>query len=132
MPNIYRVISLSFAMSLFFSAPLLCIQPVYVQLEKKQRLAAGNSRTERPGLVQKTSFCGRIESRARVAAWARTSRRFVAAEPGSSSGVEERSKTANLLPTERGCTWSDGGAQDLNPAAAAEDEVVSAAALNEM
>lgn len=132
MPNIYRVISLSFVISLLFSAPLLCIQPISVQFEKKQRLAAINFQTERPGIVLKTTSCTPIENRARAAAWARASCRFVPTEAEASLGVDERSEPANLLPAEPGCTRNGGGSEDSGPAAAAEDEVTSAAALNEL
>jgi hypothetical protein len=40
MLNIYRVISLSLVMSLFFAAPLLCVQPISFRLKKEQSLAA--------------------------------------------------------------------------------------------
>jgi len=40
MLNIYRVISLSLVMSLFFAAPLLCVQPVSFRLKREQSLAA--------------------------------------------------------------------------------------------
>lgn len=47
MLNIYRVISLSLVMSLFFAAPLLCIHPVSYQLRNKQKLAAENHQAKR-------------------------------------------------------------------------------------
>ena len=43
MLNIYRVISLSLVMSLFFAAPLLCVHPVSFQLRNEQRLATKNN-----------------------------------------------------------------------------------------
>lgn len=39
MLNIYRVVSLSLVMSLFFAAPLLCVQPVSFRLKREQSLA---------------------------------------------------------------------------------------------
>lgn len=47
MLNIYRVISLSLVMSLFFAAPLLCIHPVSFQLRKEQRLAVKKPQAKR-------------------------------------------------------------------------------------
>ena len=47
MLNIYRVISLSLVMSLFFAAPLLCIHPVSYQLRNEQRLATKNNEAKR-------------------------------------------------------------------------------------
>ena len=40
MLNIYRVISLSLVISLFFAAPLLCVQPASFRLKREQSLAA--------------------------------------------------------------------------------------------
>jgi len=40
MLNIYRVISLSLVMSLFFAAPLLCVKPVSFRLKKVKCLSA--------------------------------------------------------------------------------------------
>ena len=45
--NIYRVISLSLVMSLFFAAPLLCIHPVSYQLKNEQRLATKDNQTKK-------------------------------------------------------------------------------------
>ena len=47
MLNIYRVITLSLAMSLFFAAPLLCVHPVSLKLKSEQRLATKNSQAKR-------------------------------------------------------------------------------------
>ena len=47
MLNIYRVISLSLVMSLFFAAPLLCIHPVSLQLRKEQRLTVKHGQAKR-------------------------------------------------------------------------------------
>ncbi len=47
MLNIYRVISLSLVMSLFFAAPLLCIHPVSFQLRNEQRLATKNNQAKK-------------------------------------------------------------------------------------
>lgn len=40
MLSIYRVISLSLLMSLFFAAPLLCVHPISIQQQKAHALAA--------------------------------------------------------------------------------------------
>lgn len=47
MLNIYRVISLSLVMSLFFAAPLLFIHPVSYQLRNEQRLATKNNQAKK-------------------------------------------------------------------------------------
>lgn len=47
MLNIYRVISLSLVLSLFFAAPLLCVHPVSFQLKEEQSLAAKLRQAER-------------------------------------------------------------------------------------
>jgi hypothetical protein len=47
MLNIYRVISLSLVMSLFFAAPLLCVKPVSFRLKKEKTLASKLRQAER-------------------------------------------------------------------------------------
>jgi predicted dehydrogenase len=47
MLSIYRVISLSLLMSLFFAAPLLCVHPVSIQQQKAQALAAKRQQGKR-------------------------------------------------------------------------------------
>ena len=47
MLNVYRVISLSLVMSLFFAAPLLCIHPVSYQVRNEQRLATTNNQAKK-------------------------------------------------------------------------------------
>jgi len=47
MLNIYRVISLSLLMSLFFAAPLLYVHPVSIQQKKAQALAAKRQQGKR-------------------------------------------------------------------------------------
>ena len=47
MLGIYRVISLSLLMSLFFAAPLLCVHPVSIQQKKAQALAAKRQQGKR-------------------------------------------------------------------------------------
>jgi hypothetical protein len=46
MLNIYRVISLSLLMSLFFAAPLLCVHPISIQQHKTQTLAVKRQQTK--------------------------------------------------------------------------------------
>ena len=53
MLNIYRVISLSLVMSLFFAAPLLCIYPVSHQLRSEQRLVTNSNRAGKAKAVLK-------------------------------------------------------------------------------
>ena len=56
MLNIYRVISLSLLMSLFFAAPLLCVHPVSIQQQKTQELAAKRQQAKRVKVAwQRTS-----------------------------------------------------------------------------
>ena len=47
MLNIYRVISLSLVMSLFFAAPLLFVHPVSLQVRNEQRLATKNNQAKK-------------------------------------------------------------------------------------
>ncbi len=47
MLSIYRVISLSLLMSLFFAAPLLVVHPVSIQQKKAQALAAKRQQAKR-------------------------------------------------------------------------------------
>lgn len=47
MLNIYRVISLSLLMSLFFAAPLLCVHPVSIQQQKTKALATKRQQARR-------------------------------------------------------------------------------------
>jgi hypothetical protein len=57
MLNIYRVISLSLVMSLFFAAPLLCVHPVAIQQEKAHALATKRQQTKRVTVAwQRTSL----------------------------------------------------------------------------
>jgi hypothetical protein len=56
MLNIYRVISLSLLMSLFFAAPLLVLHPVSIQQKKAQALAAKRQQAKRVTVAwQRTS-----------------------------------------------------------------------------
>jgi len=56
MLSIYRVISLSLLMSLFFAAPLLCVHPVSIQQQKTRALATKRQQTQRMTVAwQRTS-----------------------------------------------------------------------------
>jgi hypothetical protein len=56
MLNIYRVISLSLLMSLFFAAPLLCVHPVSIQQQKRHALATKRQQAQRVTVAwQRTS-----------------------------------------------------------------------------
>ena len=56
MLSIYRVISLSLLMSLFFAAPLLCVHPVSIQQKKTQALVAKRQQAKRVTIAwQRTS-----------------------------------------------------------------------------
>jgi hypothetical protein len=56
MLNIYRVISLSLLMSLFFAAPLLCVHPVSIQQQKRYALATKRQQAQRVTVAwQRTS-----------------------------------------------------------------------------
>ena len=56
MLNIYRVISLSLLMSVFFAAPLLCVHPVSIQQQKTKALATKRQQAKRVTVAwQKTS-----------------------------------------------------------------------------
>ena len=53
MLNIYRVISMSLVMSLFFAAPLLCIRPASYQLREVHGLASKDDQQKRVRVVWK-------------------------------------------------------------------------------
>jgi hypothetical protein len=56
MLSIYRVISLSLLMSLFFAAPLLCVHPVSIQQKKAHALATKRQQAKRVTVAwQRTS-----------------------------------------------------------------------------
>ena len=116
MLNTQRVVFLSLLTSLFFAAPLLCIQVVSIQLEKKQRSAVRESRFESLSVVKARNSCQHIGSRARAAAWARATGRFAATEHVSPLGREEQVTTSSLVPIERGCTWGAARSKDTENA----------------
>ena len=55
MLNIYRVITLSLLMSLFFAAPLLCVHPLSIQQHKTQALAAKRQQDKRVTVAWQTT-----------------------------------------------------------------------------
>ena len=68
MLNIYRVISLSLLMSLFFAAPLLCVHPVSFQQQKIQALATKRQQAKRVKVAwQKASHSTHLAPAARLA-----------------------------------------------------------------
>ena len=68
MLNIYRVISLSLLMSMFFAAPLLCVHPVSIQQKKAQALATKRQQAKRVTVAwQRTSHTTYIAPADRLA-----------------------------------------------------------------
>lgn len=68
MLNIYRVISLSLLMSLFFAAPLLCVHPVSIQQHKTKALATKRQQAKRMTVAwQKTSHSTHVTLADRLA-----------------------------------------------------------------
>ena len=68
MLNIYRVISLSLLMSLFFAAPLLCVHPVSIQQQKTHALATKRQQAKRVKVAwQRTSHTTDVATVDRVA-----------------------------------------------------------------
>ena len=72
MLNIYRVISLSLLMSLFFAAPLLCVHPISIHQQKTQALATKRQQAKRVTVAwQRTSHSTRISPADRLAGFLR-------------------------------------------------------------
>ena len=68
MLNIYRVISLSLLMSLFFAAPLLCVHPVSIQQKNAHSLATKRQQAKRVKVAwQRTSHTTDVAPADRVA-----------------------------------------------------------------
>ncbi len=68
MLNIYRVISLSLLMSLFFAAPLLVVHPVSIQQKKAQALATKRQQAKRVTVAwQRTSHTPHVAPADRLA-----------------------------------------------------------------
>jgi hypothetical protein len=136
MLNTQRVVILSLFTSLFFAAPLLCVQVVSIQLEKRQRLAVKESRFESLRVVKARNSCQHIGSRARAAAWARATGRFVATEPVLSLGGTEQVTNSCLLFDGRVRTWgappSKGTDATVAPGGTGDIEVTSTEVVDEM
>ena len=68
MLSIYRVISLSLLMSLFFAAPLLCVHPVSIQQKKAHSLAAKRQLAKRVTVAwQRTTHSPHVRASDRLA-----------------------------------------------------------------
>ena len=68
MLNIYRVISLSLLMSLFFAAPLLCVHPVSIQQKKAHTLATKRQQAKRVTVAwQRATHSPHVRASDRVA-----------------------------------------------------------------
>ena len=68
MLNIYRVISLSLLMSLFFAAPLLCVHPISIQQQKTQAMAAKRQQAKTVTVAwQRTSHSAHVTPADRLA-----------------------------------------------------------------
>ena len=68
MLSIYRVISLSLLMSLFFAAPLLCVHPVSIQQQKTQALATKRQQAKRAIVAwQRTTHSPHVRASGRLA-----------------------------------------------------------------
>ena len=68
MLNIYRVISLSLLMSLFFAAPLLCVHPVSIQRQKTHALATKRQQAKRVTVAwQRATHSPHVRASDRVA-----------------------------------------------------------------
>ena len=68
MLSIYRVISLSLLISLFFAAPLLCVHPVSIQQQKTHALAAKRQQAKRVTVAwQRTSHSTHVTPADRLA-----------------------------------------------------------------
>jgi len=68
MLSIYRVISLSLLMSLFFAAPLLCVHPVSIQQKKAHTLATKRQQAKRVTVAwQRATHSPHVRASDRVA-----------------------------------------------------------------
>jgi hypothetical protein len=68
MLNTYRVITLSLVTALFFAAPLLCVQPISLQITKAQHTQARAVRV----VSRRAVYHPQINTTAASAAWARS------------------------------------------------------------
>ena len=68
MLSIYRVISLSLLMSMFFAAPLLCVHPVSIRQKKAQALAVKRQQGKRVTVAwQRTTHSLHVRASDRLA-----------------------------------------------------------------
>ncbi|MES0395998.1 MAG: hypothetical protein ABUK17_00505 [Syntrophobacteria bacterium] len=68
MLSIYRVISLSLLMSLFFAAPLLCVHPVSIQQKKAHTLATKRQQAKRVTVAwQRATYSPHVRASDRLA-----------------------------------------------------------------
>ena len=116
MLNIYRVISMSLAVSLFFAAPLLCVSPISVQLKKGQRLTTRDAQGNRVRVVQQRVAHRHIRKEARASAWARATHRFLI--PGHELPLETRNQvtTPTHSPDGQEYRWHSDHPQGLDEA----------------
>ena len=107
MLNIYRVISLSIVMSLFFAAPLLCIHPVTYQLrsEQRQRLVANDTRARKAKVIVKRG--SRIHSFRPADALATSLYRSVNGAEGLPYKSEDQEATPAVFVQNKDEVWYD-------------------------
>ena len=118
--NIYRVISMSLAVSLFFAAPLLCVQPISVQIKKGQRLTSGDLQGQGVSVVKERNDYRQNRRTARAAAWTRSANSFVAVEHELPLETRNLVTTSNLSVDDQEYGWRDPGLQDLDTAVIAD------------
>ena len=102
MLNIYRVISLSLLMSLFFAAPLLCVHPVSIQQKKAHTLATKRQQAKRVTVAwQRTSHSAHISPADRVANSLRQAEEWNEDEREDWDGVGVTDGTGGVSTTSR-------------------------------
>lgn len=102
MPNIYRVISLSLVMSLFFAAPLLCVHPVSIQQQKTRALATKRQQAKRVKVAwQRTSHTTGVAPADRVANSLRQAEEWNEDEREDWDGVGVTDGTGGVSTTSR-------------------------------
>ena len=112
MLNIYRVISLSLVMSLFFAAPLLCIQPVSYKLREERSMAVKDRQSKRVRVVWKR---GSPSPQVRAAAALATSlQRSDHSADGLRYQSENRVATPVIFVQEQDEDWHDDDSGELD------------------
>ena len=102
MLNIYRVISLSLLMSLFFAAPLLCVHPVSIQQKKAHTLATKRQQAKRVKVAwQRTSHTTDVAPADRVANSLRQAEEWNEDEREDWDGVGVTAGTGGVSTTSR-------------------------------